>query len=80
MLISVGTSEQLQVLEEIVYNLPGMSGIATDPATGAPVMIRPRRMPGASRGSEGGGTHYDQKFLDRYGVSPGGGSPTGTGR
>lgn len=80
MLISVGTPEQLQVLEEIVYNLPGMSGIATDPATGAPVMIRPRRMPGTSTGSMGGGTQVDQRFLDRYGLSPQGGSPAGTSR
>lgn len=43
MLISVGSPDQLRALEEIVYNLPGMSGIATDPATGAPVMVRPVR-------------------------------------
>jgi hypothetical protein len=80
MLMAVGTSDQMQLLEEIVYNLPGMPGLATDPATGAPIAIRPSRTPGASGGSGVGGTQVDQRFLDRYGLSPQGGSPAGTSR
>jgi hypothetical protein len=43
MLISVGNPDQLRVIEEIVNNLPGMERFATDPATGAQIMVRPER-------------------------------------
>lgn len=48
MLISVGNPDQLRVIEEIVYSLPGMEQFATDPATGAPIIVSPPRRSGTS--------------------------------
>jgi hypothetical protein len=42
-LISVGTHDQLRVIEEIVSNLQGMERLGIDPDTGAQTIIRPGR-------------------------------------
>lgn len=77
-LLVVGTSEQLNVLEEVVGNLPGMPsrayrvGIATNPATGAPIL--PNTIPYATDPVTGTPINrLDERFLKRYGLGGGGG-------